>query len=121
MIFLKIANFLRKKFLHVHVLLIYDFSTKFWVFSKISVIYCRYFRFFAENPLIDNRWPISFRPPLIFNIIDILAIFFDFFITGHGWPNHVKTLCTICVIVLSLCFLINLICMKASTITTKTK
>ena len=22
----------------------------------------------------------------------------------HGWPNHVKTSCTVCVIVLSLCY-----------------
>ena len=27
----------------------------------------------------------------------------------HGWPNHVKTLCTVCVIVLSLCSWSNIV------------
>ena len=31
----------------------------------------------------------------------------------HGWPNHVKTSCTVCVIVLSLCSWTNIVCIKA--------
>ena len=31
----------------------------------------------------------------------------------HGWPNHVKTSYTICVIVLSLCSLTNIVGIKA--------
>ena len=39
----------------------------------------------------------------------------------HGWPNHVKTSCTVCVIVLSLCSGINIVCIKAFAGTTKTR
>ena len=31
----------------------------------------------------------------------------------HGWPNHVKTSCTVCVIVLSLCSWTNIVGIKA--------
>ena len=31
----------------------------------------------------------------------------------HGWPNHVKTSCTVCVIVLSLCSCSNIVGIKA--------
>ena len=31
----------------------------------------------------------------------------------HGWPNHVKTSCTVCVIVLSLCSQTNIVGIKA--------
>ena len=36
----------------------------------------------------------------------------------HGWPNHVKTSCTVCVIVLSLCSWTNIVGIKAFADTT---
>ena len=36
----------------------------------------------------------------------------------HGWPNHVKTSCTVCVIVLSLCYWSNIVGIKAFVDTT---
>ena len=58
---------------------------------------------------------------ILCNIFYCIMKWFSF-IRGrrHGWPNHVKTSCIICMIVLSLCSWINLICMKASVVTTKT-
>ena len=41
----------------------------------------------------------------------------------HGWPNHVKTSCTVCVIVLSLCSRTNIVGIRAfvgTTIKTRT-
>ena len=37
---------------------------------------------------------------ILYCIVELLSL-----IRGrrHGWPNYVKTLCTVCVIVLSLC------------------
>ena len=36
----------------------------------------------------------------------------------HGWPNHVKTSCTVCVIILSLCSWTNIVGIKAFADTT---
>ena len=37
----------------------------------------------------------------------------------HGWSNHVKTSCTVCVIVLSLCSWTNIVSVKVFVVTTK--
>ena len=48
----------------------------------------------------------------------IEEIFFLICGCRHNWQNHIKTSYIICVIVLSLCSLINLVCMKTSIVTT---
>ena len=48
--------------------------------------------------------PIVVFGSVLCNILYCIVKSFSF-IRGrrHGWPNHVKTSCTVCVIVLSLC------------------
>ena len=48
--------------------------------------------------------PIVVSSPILCNILYCIMELFSL-IRGrrHGWPNHVKTSCSVCVIVLSLC------------------
>ena len=50
------------------------------------------------------------NPIVVSGIVELFSL-----IRGrrHGWPNHVKTSCTVCVIVLSLCSWTNIIGIKA--------
>ena len=61
-----------------------------------------------------------FRNPIVVSGYVFCNIFYCimesfFHIRGHrhGWPNHVKISCTICAIVLSLCYWTNIIGIKA--------
>ena len=58
------------------------------------------------NPIVVFGYVIC---NIIYCIVESLSL-----IRGrrHGWPNHVKTSCTICVIVLSLCYWTNIIGIK---------
>ena len=60
-----------------------------------------------ENPIVVSG---SVLCNILYCIVELLSL-----IRGrrHGWPNHVKTSCTVCVIVLSLCFLTNIVGIKA--------
>ena len=67
---------------------------------------------------------VMFREPnsCIYFLCNILYCIVESFslIRGrrHGWQNHIKTLCTVCVIVLSLCSWTNIVSIKAFTVTT---
>ena len=66
--------------------------------------------------------PIVVSGSILCNILYCIVELFSL-IRGcrHGWPNHVKTSCTVCVIVLSLCSWTNIVGIKASAGTTVTK
>ena len=63
--------------------------------------------------------PIIVSGSILCNILYCIVELFSL-IRGHrhGWPNHVKTSCTVCVIVLSLCSWTNIVGIKASAGTT---
>ena len=58
--------------------------------------------------------PIVVSGSILCNILYCIVELFSL-IRGcrHGWPNHVKTSCTVCVIVLSLCSWTNIVGIKA--------
>ena len=60
--------------------------------------------------------PIVVSGSVFYNILCCIVESFSL-IRGHrhGWPNHVKTSCTICVIVLSLCSWTNIVGIKVHT------
>ena len=65
------------------------------------------------------RNPIVVFGSVLYNILyNIIERFCFIRECRHIWPNYVKTSCIIVLIILSLCFLSNVVCIKASTITT---
>ena len=64
--------------------------------------------------------PIVVSGSILYNILYCIVELFSL-IRGrkHGWPNHIKTSCTVCVIVLSLCSWTNIVGIKAFAGTTR--
>ena len=60
------------------------------------------------------RNPIVVSGFVLYNILYCIVESFSLILgRGHDWPNHVKTSCTICVIILSLCSQTNIVGIKA--------